>query len=1283
MARTEYGTTWWGQKWLQSLTDIDFDNRIPRGKTYANTGRVQSFKLDFQKHTVKARVTGNYDPFYTVTLKLPEISADQVTKLLDAISASPLILAKLSARELDPDLLTLCDKLGIRLFPSKWSDMEMSCSCPDWAVPCKHIAAVIYKISQEIDANPFVLFSLRGIDLPAELAKRGVSMERALVAEIPTWSSILNRRDTASSFALPGVDGERSGDDEEADDDITTASDVAWTDLPEGPESKEAWLSALTKLTYEKPEYDPTALFELLTEKPAGFIGGDLREKLRKVTKAAARLAKGQLTNLSERTPPVFLADDDHLSPLFCVNTWGRTRTAETLVWKEYDAESKSLKPCRVGVPRADGTTAELHEMFSGYINAKRLASCPEEVEAFYDAWVVATKLVMTEAVMPQIYEPADGCFAVRWIPATSAAPIRAITEQLGRLFADVDRPYLEILKRPDVMSAGVTGEIILGIFIESYIRMGFVKALGTAAYPEEATLFGGGYTDCEDDPAAQAVRLRLSEWLSPLARSETHLKPVLTVRDPWASDEALEADAAASQPLTAELGFLIEETNTAEGLEKRTSYVPMGIVLADDRWKGIRFDAMRTAARLTNYCPELTEILRRGSDSTLVSIEELTPLMFKALPALKLLGVEVILPKSLRRLLSPMASMQVDLAQEWDEGSGFFGLASLLMFDWKVAVGDRPVTPEEFAQLSKQAGRVVRFHDKFMYVDEKALNSIRNHLDAQKQNLTKMEIIRAALTGDYEKSPVNLSDAVKSALEKLFREREIAVPDTVTATLRPYQERGFRWMMRNVQIGLGSILADDMGLGKTLQVITLLDGLRQAGELAGKPALVVVPTSLIPNWQREVKKFAPQLRLHLYYGMARELPQDLSETDMILTTYGTMRSSADRLKKLSFRILILDEAQAIKNWRTSTFKAVKSLKAQAVVAMSGTPVENRLMEYWSIMEATNDGLLGSASHFKKEFADPIEALHDKDIAERFRRITSPFILRRMKTDKSIISDLPEKITTDEYCTLTSEQAAIYATIVKKNLKKLEDGLTPIERRAIVLQLILQLKELCNSPVQYEKKSPYNKPENSGKMERLFEILDELAESGRKTLIFTQFKTMGTLLQKWLKERYGREPKFIHGGVSVAERQRIVDAFQNDRNEKILVLSLKAAGTGLNLTAASAVVHYDLWWNPAVENQATDRAFRIGQKQTVNVYRLISANTFEEKINEMIESKKALAAMTVDSGENWIGDLSNKELQEIFTLHEGEAPKVARATDEKKLPARRRQAILPAPDPMA
>lgn len=687
-----------------------------------------------------------------------------------------------------------------------------------------------------------------------------------------------------------------------------------------------------------------------------------------------------------------------------------------------------------------------------------------------------------------------------------------------------------------------------------------------------------------------------------------------------------------------------------ASGGAVGAGYATLKRILADPAFKPVRFDAMRTAARLSNHCAELTDLLRKGSETTLVTMQELTPLLFKAIPQLRLLGVKVILPKSLRKLLAPQATMQIDLAENWDVSQGFMGLMDLLDFDWKVAVGGEAISREELKALSAMAGRVVRFHDSFMFVDEKELTRIRNRIEAQKQGLTKMAILRAALTGDMDSSPVQLTEAVRTALQRLLKETDTPIPATVKATLRPYQERGYRWMMRNVRIGIGSILADDMGLGKTLQVITLLEGLRTRRELKGKPALIVVPTSLITNWQRETARFAPKLKLHVYYGPGRALPGEKETVHAVLTTYGTLRSSVNTLAERAWRLLILDEAQAVKNYRTSTFKSVRTVKADGVVAMSGTPVENRLMEYWSIMEATNPGLLGSATGFKNTFAQPIEIEHDEETAEQFKRVTAPFILRRLKTDKAIAPELPQKISTDEYCTLTKEQALLYDKVVKKSLEQINDGMSPMERRAMVLTLMMKLKQICNAPAQYAKDGSYASAEYSGKMQRLFGILEDLEAAGRKVLIFTQFREMGKLLQKWIGEKTGSTPKFIHGGVAQKERQAIVDSFQTNRSDKVLILSLKAAGTGLNLTAATAIIHYDLWWNPAVENQATDRAYRIGQKSSVNVYRFISAETFEEKINTMIESKKALAEMTVETGENWIGDLSKNELQEIFTL---------------------------------
>ena len=364
------------------------------------------------------------------------------------------------------------------------------------------------------------------------------------------------------------------------------------------------------------------------------------------------------------------------------------------------------------------------------------------------------------------------------------------------------------------------------------------------------------------------------------------------------------------------------------------------------------------------------------------------------------------------------------------------------------------------------------------------------------------------------------------------------------------------------------------------------------------------------------------------------------------------VRSDADILKKQKWQVLVIDEAQNIKNSDAAQSKAIRSIPANCHIAMSGTPVENRLSEFWSIIDFTNKGYLGSAKDFSDSYAKPIQKYGDSHVAERFRKVTAPFLMRRLKTDKSIISDLPDKIERNELASLTPEQAALYQETVNKCMAVIEgmegeDRQTLFKRQGLILQMMLALKQICNHPTQYLKDNRMDAI-LSGKTIMLLDMLRSIIDADEKVLIFTQFREMGDLLQHFIRNTLDEEPMFYHGGCSLKQRQEMVDRFQNNRNDRIFILSLKAAGTGLNLTAATHVIHYDLWWNPAVEAQATDRAYRIGQHKNVQVHRFITQNTFEERIDAMIQEKKHLADLTVSTGESWIGKLSNKELHEIF-----------------------------------
>jgi SNF2 family DNA or RNA helicase len=469
-------------------------------------------------------------------------------------------------------------------------------------------------------------------------------------------------------------------------------------------------------------------------------------------------------------------------------------------------------------------------------------------------------------------------------------------------------------------------------------------------------------------------------------------------------------------------------------------------------------------------------------------------------------------------------------------------------------------------------------------------------------------------------------------------------------------------------KFGIGTCLADDMGLGKTIQLIALLQHERiEPTHLMG-PTLLVVPTSVIGNWERELDKFAPEISVHIHHGPDRPLDTEfrdlVAENDVIITTYGLVHRDRETLDQISWHRVALDEAQYIKNPPTKQAQSIRALKAWHRVALTGTPVENRLVELWSIMEFLNPGYLGPASTFKRTIARPIEQRRDPKRAEQLRRMIQPFILRRLKTDPTVIDDLPECVQTKEYANLTSEQAGIYEQVVNKMMNEVEqsDG---IQRRGLVLSTLVKLKQVCNHPGHYaqaghrdgvsviESSTPGLQSARSGKSSRLMTLLEEVLATGEKALVFTQFREMGRLLSAMIQHDLNCETLFLHGGTPTKKRQQFIDRFQSDDgNVPVFILSLKAGGVGLNLTAANHVFHYDRWWNPAIENQATDRAYRIGQLKNVQVHKFVCTGTLEERIDQMIEQKMELAENIVGSGEQWISELSAGQLRDMLVLRE-------------------------------
>ena len=616
--------------------------------------------------------------------------------------------------------------------------------------------------------------------------------------------------------------------------------------------------------------------------------------------------------------------------------------------------------------------------------------------------------------------------------------------------------------------------------------------------------------------------------------------------------------------------------------------------------------------------------------------------------------GMEVNLPEGMDNVIIPRASINAKVKEKrLNEIEEFFSLRNdssvsldeIMDFSIEVALGNEKISAEEFRELAKNTNGLIEYKGKFILIDKEETEKLLTRLKKPNFVMNKMELLHHALSGKIDEYDFDYDAAFARIVSNFTKVEDVTLPKELKGTLRPYQEIGYRWLYTNVVKGFGCCIADDMGLGKTVQVISLILKLKEEKKLK-KPALVVCPTTLLGNWERELENFAPSLDVFIYHGLNREFSID---HDVILTTYAILRIDLEEFKKYNWDILIIDEAQNIKNSSTSQTQAVKAIKANMKVAMTGTPVENRLSELWSIFDFINKGYLGTITDFSKNYSMPIEKFKETQRAQKLKQAISPFMLRRLKTDKTIISDLPEKIVLDEYCYLTKMQAALYERVLTQSMVEIHSAGQGINRRGAIFKLITNLKQVCNHPYHYLKHGDMSQGA-SGKTEKLMSILHNIVDNNEKALVFTQYKEMGSILEKITKEEFEFDPLFFHGSLNVKQREEMIKEFSENDKKKIMILSLKAGGLGLNLTSASNVIHYDLWWNPAVEDQATDRTYRIGQDKNVMVHRFITLSTFEEKIDKIIKDKRELADSAVFIGEKIITELSDDEIYEIFSL---------------------------------
>lgn len=1156
-----YGLTPWGERFYNDLESLyERDPRLIRGKTDFNKGAVASLAVNGGE--VSAKVSGSNRMMHNVSFSFKPFTAEVRNQLLEKISSDPFVQSALLNGHLPEMLMQWCEGENIHLFlkaphihaplvQNGTMECEGECDCEDMAAPCKHMFAVLLALSAEMDHNPLLLFSLRGLDLTE-------------VMEV---------------FV---------------DDGIPYPIDLKpWYDL-----------SADKPLELLHHENALPLIDSLLSPYPS-FASIDYKEVMREFYRA-------HMKTLPQIISPIFDENIEIIERLLkdgiCECTmdelWQNGQVSiKHPLFRQEEQTSLLFAPYALKYTK-EGCSVSLLTFITLFLSFRS-----EEGKGSYRYYHALARsfylLLQANAFIPTVLkDPQRARFFIGWMPLLSPF---SVSEQMERLGQNAT-PFVRFANN-DSFFDGKSGTLLfLSKAISDYVReMNFMHKRLFMNPPAISESFFRGRAFIQKEGGKHHTDRAVFNYFSIFSLPLSRYTLILTL----------------------ERGADAESFSLSMNVEDRLSLKiqPLHTSLKEKNSGGL----LKLLSPLREFLNEIESL----------SIEERIELhgerfeqfILEGASLLSSFGVKIILPRELQHLIKPRLSMRV---RSKKTPTTFLSLDKVLEYDWTVAIGDLHITLEEFQSLVSQKSELVHFRGSYISISAEELKIL--FAQAKKMpKMTRFDILRARFEGNAV-----FDEEVETFFSNLFQPHPLSLSDNLHATLRPYQVRGVQWCVSNLLSGFGVILADDMGLGKTIQTIATLLYLYEHSHIKGK-TLIVVPTSLLPNWENELSQFAPTLSVTLYYGVGRIL----KDSTVVVTTYDIFRRDSDLFESQGIDVLVIDEAQRIKNPTTQAAIALKSFRAKYRIALSGTPVENSLTELWSIFDFTLSGYLGELNQFVSTYVRPIEMDQNQEIARNLKRLSAPFMLRRLKTDKSIINDLPDKIVIDEYATLVPEQAALYQSVVDNAMKNLETEGEPQNRSGLIFKLITELKQICNHPRNYDKRSPID-PSLSGKSELLLTLLEPMIAKGEKVLIFTQYVEMLNILAQIIEAKFFVEPLLFEGSLSNTKREKVIDSFQNDPEKQVLILSLKAGGVGLNLTQAANVIHYDLWFNPAVENQATDRAFRIGQKNNVFVYRFITKNSFEEKIDKMIKAKTIMGEMSVAVGEKALASMENDEVRALF-----------------------------------
>lgn len=1201
MRADQFSTTYLGRHWFNIISLLKPEEGIlEKGKVMAEKEIITD--MQFLKGSIEAKIEDSGEIF-TPVLKFTSFSQKMKTDLIQIIRGQINKLPDLYFRILPEDFYNELLKKKIHLVPSSIKQIRFGCSCGNKRV-CEHVVNLIFSSSTEIEKNPSLLFMLRNFEL------------RHVFRDKNSDTGIIKYDRLSESFI---------------------SHDEIFVDRI--PETANLNLSSIDPVNI-------LSIFKLLPEKPLFYTREDFRKLLLEKYKTVATYSAEYPVSGNYRSGSlkgidfylIYSAPEDN-KELNSSDTSNQRSLVPSFYTTRYMQNFKTTGEEEVTIPVIQGEKLSLQN-----VKLKRAAfqevldyflSIPFDISLknnsassrFLNASSsFALLLLQNYAYVPELRFINEEDFFVSYCPLTTNTAIERSLELLKELVP----PNIVIRKNDAAVYRSNVHIHILQLFMTHIIHM-YETKFGRRHFFADRKIYnsffkGEVFHPLKYNEMQNGIQAAL--WLEKLSYINLDPSPLIVFSDISENQYEFTLQIRYKSGRTSDLSELFRESKE----NNRSS-------------SALRHRIIRQLNSASDYFPELADVLNNeGNTPIRISAIGMNNFIKKTESIIQLLGIESDIPVEMRTRNIPQAILTARLKNFSGLGSQF-DVRGMIDFEWSIRIGDDIIPVDEYLKLASKNEGIVNINGNYFINDPSDTEIILRETAEKTPKLNPPALLRILLSGEYNNKKIQTDTKIEKLLESLFSIDQTSIPGELNAELKDYQVRGFHWLYSKLKKGLGLCLADDMGLGKTVQVIAVMLKLRKE-KLTRLPVLIICPTSLVANWYKELEKFAPSLRVFVYHGTRRRF--ELNKQDVILTTYGIIRNEAEKFRKYDWNLIILDEAQNIKNWESEQAKTVKSLASEWHLAMTGTPVENRLTELWSIFDFINHDFLGSYHHFRSNYAIPIEKYGDTERLTKLRQITSPFILRRLKSDPDIIRDLPDKIELDEFCYLTNEQAMLYRNTINEVFGKIANS-SKSQRSAFILNLITYLKQICNHPALFtkEKNIDYRL---SGKTEKMMDLIAGFLDRDEKCLIFTQYKEMGKLLCIMLKYEFNMKPLFFHGGLSIKKREDNINRFQSSEEDKIMIISIKAGGTGINLTAAERVIHFDLWWNPAVENQATDRTYRIGQDKNVTIHRLITADTFEEKIDKLLKNKKELADLAIISGDPGLMDLSNRELKQLFKL---------------------------------